>query len=37
MQQDEINYKDDGIKQLKYKFISEEIFTPWAKMLNIEL
>ena len=37
MQQDEIDYKDDGIKQLKYKLISEEVFTPWAKMLNIEL
>ena len=37
MQQDELNYKEDGIKQLEYKLISEKVFTPWAKMLNIEL
>lgn len=37
MQQDKINYKEDGIKQVKYKFLGEEKLTPWAKMLNIEL
>jgi hypothetical protein len=37
MQQEKINYKEDGIKQLKYKFVSEEKLTPWAKMINIEL
>jgi hypothetical protein len=37
MQQDKINYKEDGIKQVQYEFISEEKFTPWAKMINIKL
>ena len=37
MQQGKINYKEDGIKQLKYKLVGEEILTPWAKMINIEL
>ena len=37
MQQNEINYKEDGIKQLKYELVGEQIFTPWAKMLNIKL
>ena len=37
MQQDKINYKDDGIKQVKYELVSEEVLTPWAKMLNIKL
>ena len=37
MQQGKINYKDDGIKQLKYELVSEEKLTPWAKMLNIKL
>ena len=37
MQQNEINYKNDGIKQLKYELVGEQIFTPWAKMLNIKL
>ena len=37
MQQDKINYKQDGIKQVKYRLVSEENLTPWAKMLNIEL
>jgi hypothetical protein len=37
MQQGEINYKEDGIKQLKYKLVSVEKLTPWAKMINIEL
>ena len=37
MQQDKLNYKEDGIKQVKYKFIGEEKLTPWAKMLNIKL
>ena len=37
MQQGKINYKEDGIKQVEYKLISEEKLTPWAKMINIEL
>lgn len=37
MQQGKVNYKEDGIKQVKYKFIDEEKFTPWAKMINIKL
>ena len=37
MQQGKIQYKEDGIKQVKYKLISEEKLTPWAKMINIEL
>ena len=37
MQQGKINYKQDGIKQLKYTLVGEEKLTPWAKMLNIEL
>ena len=37
MQQDKINYKEDGIKQVQYEIISEEKFTPWAKMINIKL
>ena len=37
MQQGKINYKEDGIKQVKYKLVGEEKLTPWAKMLNIEL
>lgn len=37
MQQGKVNYKEDGIKQVKYKLVSEEKLTPWAKMLNIEL
>ena len=37
MQQGKINYKEDGIKQVKYKFVGEEKLTPWAKMINIEL
>lgn len=37
MQQDKINYKEDGIKQVAYEFISEEKLTPWAKMINIKL
>ena len=37
MQQDKINYKEDGIKQVKYEFINEEKLTPWAKMINIKL
>jgi hypothetical protein len=37
MQQGKINYKEDGIKQVEYEFISEEKFTPWAKMINIKL
>ena len=37
MQQDKLNYKKDGIKQVRYTLLSEEILTPWAKMLNIQL
>ena len=37
MQQGKWDYKKDGINQVKYKLISEEVLTPWAKMLNIEL
>ena len=37
MQQDKINYKEDGIKQVQYELVSEEKLTPWAKMLNIKL
>lgn len=37
MQQDKINHRDDGIKQLQYEFVGEEILTPWAKMINIKL
>jgi len=37
MQQDKINYKEDGIKQVQYEFVGEEKFTPWAKMINIKL
>lgn len=37
MQQGNIDYKGDGIKQVKYKLVSEERLTPWAKMINIEL
>ena len=37
MQQDKINYKEDGIKQVQYELLGEEKLTPWAKMLNIKL
>ena len=37
MQQDKINYKQDGIAQVEYELVSEEKLTPWAKMLNIKL
>jgi len=37
MQQDKINYKEDGLKQVKYKLKSVDKLTPWAKMINIEL
>lgn len=37
MQQDQINYKQDGLKQVKYKLKSVDKLTPWAKMINIEL
>ena len=37
MQQKKIDYKSDGIKQVKYEFLGEEKFTPWAKMINIKL
>jgi|TARA_R100000081_G_scaffold61742_1_gene31097 hypothetical protein len=37
MQKGTWNYKEDGIKQLKYELVSEKELTPWAKMLNIKL
>ena len=37
MQQGKVAYKEDGIKQLKYKLVGEKNFTPWAKMIDIEL
>ena len=37
MQQGKLDYKEDGIKQVKYEFIGEEKLTPWAKMINIKL
>ena len=37
MQQDKIDYKSDGIKQLKYKVVGEKKLTPWAKMIDITL
>ena len=37
MQNGKWNYKNDGIKQVKYELISEEQLTPWAKMINIKL
>jgi len=37
MQQNKINYKDDGLKQVKYELVGEEILTPWAKMINVKL
>ena len=37
MQKGTWNYKEDGIKQVEYKLVSTEEFTPWAKMLNVEL
>ena len=37
MQQGKVDYKQDGIKQVKYEFLGEEKFTPWAKMINIKL
>ena len=37
MQKGTWDYKNDGIKQVKYKLINEEVLTPWAKMINIEL
>jgi hypothetical protein len=37
MQQNKINYKEDGIKQVKYKLLKETKLTPWAKMIDIEL
>src|SRR6056300_656330 len=37
MQKGTWDYKSDGIKQVKYKLVSEEKLTPWAKMINIEL
>lgn len=32
-----IDHKLDGIRQVKYEFISEEKLTLWAKMINVKL
>ena len=37
MQNGKIDYKSDGLKQVNYEFLGEEILTPWAKMINIKL
>ena len=37
MQEGKINYKEDGIKQVKYKLVKETQLTSWAKMIDIEL
>jgi len=37
MQKGTWDYKSDGIKQVKYELVGEEILTPWAKMINIRL
>ena len=37
MQQGKVDYKQDGINNIKYEFLGEEKLTPWAKMLNIKL
>lgn len=37
MQQGTIDYKNDGISTVQYKLVGEQVFTPWAKMLNVEL
>ena len=37
MQQNKIDYKKDGIAQLKYELVGEKKLTPWAKMLDIKL
>lgn len=37
MQQGKINYKEDGIKQVKYKLLGVDELAPWASMVNVEL
>ena len=37
MQQDEINYKTDGLNSLKYNLKSVDQLTPFAKMINVTL
>jgi hypothetical protein len=37
MQQDKLDYKADGINQLKYRVVGEKKLTPWAKIIDIEL
>lgn len=37
MQQGKINYKEDGIAQVKYELLGVEELTPRAKMINIKL
>ncbi len=37
MQQGKVNYKEDGINQVKYELVAEHVLTPWAKMIDIKL
>lgn len=37
MQENKIDYKKDGIKQVKYTLVGEKNLTPWAKMIDIKL
>jgi hypothetical protein len=37
MQQDKLNYKEDGIKQVKYELVKETKLTPFATMIDIKL
>ena len=37
MQNGKIDYKQDGIKQVNYELLGEDVLTPWAKMINIKL
>ena len=37
MQQDKIDYKNEGLNTLKYKLLSTESLTPFATMINVEL
>ena len=37
MENGKIDYKQDGIKQVNYELLGEDVLTPWAKMINIKL
>jgi len=37
MQEGKINYKEDGIKQIKYELVSKELYTDNAWMINVKL